>query len=269
MTRLDDIAPIKRISGSEGAELEAIDIITNGRGTSTDYSTTKNFGSVFIYQVETDNKGLIIDHSASGTALGVAPLIGKVPLANNHNQYAEYLFETTVLKGVTIINTMVPEGCPNEERFTDWIHLPLPVSTDPVRHFVRFLQDQTFFEKCEDAVDLPCSGSESLMSSMKMMAIPMAMAPAATTPVGTAPTVMEIEGPPLWADLHATAKAGELTPEWLADFALRIPCGICRAHWLQMIAEHLPRYDDQYQWSVERHNEVNVRLGKAVWVPKE
>lgn len=72
-------------------------------------------------------------------------------------------------------------------------------------------------------------------------------------------------GPALWADLHATAEAGQLTSAWLEAFASRIPCGACRAHWQTLLNEIPPRYDDQWAWSVETHNAVNRRLGKPEW----
>lgn len=75
-------------------------------------------------------------------------------------------------------------------------------------------------------------------------------------------------GPPMWDSLHSAAKAGLLTPDWIADFTRRVPCGECRLHWMKLLQQIPPRYDDQYQWSVDVHNEVNKRIGKPVWAPE-
>lgn len=71
-------------------------------------------------------------------------------------------------------------------------------------------------------------------------------------------------GPPLWGELHLAALTGQLTPEWLAKFALRLPCGTCRGEWLKLVkATPLKPGDDQFEWSYNRHAEVNQRLSKT------
>ncbi len=76
-------------------------------------------------------------------------------------------------------------------------------------------------------------------------------------------------GPKLWAELHlrclfieidSAAEAG-----WLTAFDARIPCGDCKMHWRAMIEASPPNVSSNlayFQWSVDRHNEVNQRLQK-------
>ncbi len=75
-----------------------------------------------------------------------------------------------------------------------------------------------------------------------------------------------IWGPLLWRGLHEAAAAGEIDEEWLKRFTLRVPCGECRMHWKQLLKAIPFRAGDQFAWSVEVHNAVNARLGKAEWV---
>lgn len=82
---------------------------------------------------------------------------------------------------------------------------------------------------------------------------------------------MQAEGPTLWQELHARpAKYDPATElDWLqTTFAGKLPCGLCRAHWLELIACDEPRIDtaENYeQWTIDAHNHVNKRLGKPVW----
>jgi hypothetical protein len=73
-------------------------------------------------------------------------------------------------------------------------------------------------------------------------------------------------GPELWAKLHGRALLGADQNEmaWLADFARQIPCGACRAHWEKMMVNTPPTLGDYFAWTVDRHNEVNLKLGKAM-----
>lgn len=75
-------------------------------------------------------------------------------------------------------------------------------------------------------------------------------------------------GPPLWEEMHRAGWAGRITPDFLADFARRIPsvaCG-CGGHWESVVAaRRLPLGESpetQFAWTVEVHNAVNHRLGK-------
>jgi hypothetical protein len=68
-------------------------------------------------------------------------------------------------------------------------------------------------------------------------------------------------GAALWRELHA--KGGDADEAYLADFARRVPCGDCRLHWLEAVARTPPVFGaGWFAWTVDRHNEVNRRLGK-------
>jgi hypothetical protein len=72
------------------------------------------------------------------------------------------------------------------------------------------------------------------------------------------------KGPKLWARLH---NATGITQAWLDAFTAEIPCGTCKDHWRAMMQATPPPLGDDaamFAWGVDRHNEVNVRLGKAV-----
>lgn len=69
-------------------------------------------------------------------------------------------------------------------------------------------------------------------------------------------------GPKLWAELHATLDAD---PAWDAAFAARLPCGECKAGWLQILKETPPVYGaGRFLWTFEAHNNVNAKLGKPL-----
>lgn len=70
-------------------------------------------------------------------------------------------------------------------------------------------------------------------------------------------------GPALWAELHKRAlSVTSDDSEWLAKFERRVPCGSCRKHWLEMLQKTPPDWTRYFGWSVDRHNEINVKLGK-------
>lgn len=88
---------------------------------------------------------------------------------------------------------------------------------------------------------------------------------AATTP----DDLMAKVGPPLWGNLHRWALSADLTQAtaWLDGFARTVPCGECARHWLEITRRTPPdlkNADSLFAWTVERHNEVNLRLGKPV-----
>lgn len=74
-------------------------------------------------------------------------------------------------------------------------------------------------------------------------------------------------GPPLWRELEAWAASADLStvPAYLEAFALRVPCGGCREHWRGIVAAHPPDVSDLVRWAVDRHNDVNLLLGKPVF----
>lgn len=79
---------------------------------------------------------------------------------------------------------------------------------------------------------------------------------------------MRIEGPKLWAELHTRASAGdpvnaEDEKKWLAQFATKLPCGTCKAHFLTLVrAIFANGFDGYFEKTVEIHNLVNDRIGK-------
>lgn len=99
-----------------------------------------------------------------------------------------------------------------------------------------------------------------------------------THPTGSASNpAFRGNGPELWAALHSFAlNADELRPadaaeimqrdnscrEWLGEFAKRLPCGECRAHWVRICTRTPPDFARFFAWTVDRHNEVNAKLGK-------
>jgi hypothetical protein len=80
----------------------------------------------------------------------------------------------------------------------------------------------------------------------------------------------------MWAELHSRPAAyqGDQAAElaWLDTFAGRVPCGECRRHWREMVAKIPPDLSAAaayWQWTVDAHNAVNVRLGKPMWTPTD
>lgn len=69
----------------------------------------------------------------------------------------------------------------------------------------------------------------------------------------------------LWDALHGME---DPTPEKLAKFATRIPCGSCQKHWRQVMTESPPDLSSAeafFVWSVDAHNAVNRHLGKPLF----
>jgi hypothetical protein len=84
-------------------------------------------------------------------------------------------------------------------------------------------------------------------------------------------------GPRLWRELHQWALAFEFASTmsaeaWLDRFAARLPCGKCRRHWREIVKANPPTFDSAdalFAWTVDRHNDVNVTLGKATMTADE
>lgn len=76
--------------------------------------------------------------------------------------------------------------------------------------------------------------------------------------------VPRMETPQQWAELHRRAllSNGEDDSEWLAHFRKTLPCGECRKHWDEMMVRTEPDFAGYFAWTVDRHNEVNRKLGK-------
>lgn len=79
----------------------------------------------------------------------------------------------------------------------------------------------------------------------------------------------------LWAELHDCF--GLSAEEWTdtearlryARWHRRIPRGCsCVTHWRELTRSHKPDFSSRasfYAWGVDRHNEVNAKLGKPLW----
>lgn len=95
------------------------------------------------------------------------------------------------------------------------------------------------------------------------------------------PTIEQL-GPRLWAELHRRPWAFDLATEeaWIRDtFTPQLTACACRKNWLaalQSTPPDLTSPEAYFAWSVDRHNEVNARLGKptltlaealAIWHP--
>lgn len=80
---------------------------------------------------------------------------------------------------------------------------------------------------------------------------------------------MEVKGPHIWRELHRLALQWSGDKEDLRQIIIRItnsiPCGSCKAHWVEMITRKPPVVETAealFALSVEWHNEVNARIGK-------
>lgn len=74
----------------------------------------------------------------------------------------------------------------------------------------------------------------------------------------------EDAGRAVWLELHTVEHP---TPQWYADWLTSIPsfgCD-CQGSWARMTADHPPDFDNFAQWAVDRHNDVNRKLGKPQW----
>ncbi len=87
----------------------------------------------------------------------------------------------------------------------------------------------------------------------------------------------EAQGRQAWKLLHIGALSYSKVPDekekilmndYLTNFADgTMLCEECRAHWKEMVAKSPPgdalnSRDKLFKWTVDRHNEVNLRLGK-------
>jgi hypothetical protein len=81
----------------------------------------------------------------------------------------------------------------------------------------------------------------------------------------------------LWRALHLRAAAFPLQPtamaialerRWLRAFERAIKCGGCRYHWGVLTADNPPPLTSRegyFFWTVDRHNDVSVEIGKPAW----
>lgn len=76
----------------------------------------------------------------------------------------------------------------------------------------------------------------------------------------------EDQGRAAWAALHSVVNP---TPEWYAAWLETVPsfgCS-CRANWDALTKDKPPDYANFAQWAIDRHNDVNKKLGKPIWHP--
>ncbi len=76
---------------------------------------------------------------------------------------------------------------------------------------------------------------------------------------------MEILGPVIWARWHKKAAAGlfmEKEEWWMRG---QLPCGECKKHLNEALEKFPLRTNDQVQWMIDLHNEVNKKLNKPLW----
>lgn len=80
------------------------------------------------------------------------------------------------------------------------------------------------------------------------------------------------QGQAKWRELHLYAlterPADMERAAWLANFANSLPCGECKLSWKQLVRrnplQNKASAEQFFQWTVDRHNDVNRKLGKPV-----
>lgn len=91
------------------------------------------------------------------------------------------------------------------------------------------------------------------------------------------------QGQAKWRELHNYALSERPNPlqrvAWLENFAASLPCGECRVSWKRLVRQNpLPQNatpEEFFDWTVQRHNDTNAKLGKptislaeakAIWI---
>lgn len=96
--------------------------------------------------------------------------------------------------------------------------------------------------------------------------------------VGDTPIVgTGYQGQAKWKELHLYALTERPTElgrvAWLANFAASVPCGECRHSWKRLVRNNplsqKASADQFWQWTVDRHNDVNAKLGKPMLTYEE
>jgi hypothetical protein len=90
-----------------------------------------------------------------------------------------------------------------------------------------------------------------------------------------------IWGPPMWISLHTitlnypdnpTPCQQKMIREFFWNLQYVLPCEMCRNHYAEMIRTHPPDTKDKKSlvyWLIDRHNQVNERLGKRIYSYEE
>jgi len=82
-------------------------------------------------------------------------------------------------------------------------------------------------------------------------------------------------GPSTWKTIHSIAyesdrlKLYEKFSNLIYELCYILPCETCRNHMQTYLKDHPIPNSNVFEWSVEFHNQVNIRLGKPVLDPKE
>lgn len=76
-----------------------------------------------------------------------------------------------------------------------------------------------------------------------------------------------------WDELHRRALIiREDDTLWLmADFTPRVAhinCA-CRVNWSVWIKDNKPNWTNYFEWTVNAHNAVNIKLGKPIWTTED
>jgi hypothetical protein len=91
----------------------------------------------------------------------------------------------------------------------------------------------------------------------------------------------KIWGPPMWISLHSitlnypdkpTTCQQNMIKEFFWNLQFVLPCEMCRQHYSEMIRTHPPIVTDRKSlvyWLIDRHNDVNRRLGKREYTYDE
>jgi hypothetical protein len=90
-----------------------------------------------------------------------------------------------------------------------------------------------------------------------------------------------IWGPPMWISLHTITLNYPDNPSQCQQKMIReffwnlqyvLPCEMCRNHYAEMIRTHPPDTKNKKSlvyWLIDRHNQVNERLGKRIYTYEE
>lgn len=85
------------------------------------------------------------------------------------------------------------------------------------------------------------------------------------------------DGSDKWRELHLYAlrqrPSSAIRFLWLETFTASLPCGGCRKHWRALVKEKplppLATPEEFFAWTVDRHNDVNDRLGYKIFTLDE
>jgi|GEM_PF-5086401 len=97
---------------------------------------------------------------------------------------------------------------------------------------------------------------------------------AASSAVNAAIEPLQALGRNLWHDLHtwtAAPHTAQEDTEFLATFARRIPCGLCRNEWKHIVSDSPPPTGSaqMFHWAWQAHNTINAKLKKPVFPLEE